>query len=110
DLAALEPPSLPDRLRAVVGDDWRSAASLVAVVAVVAAGAWLLLRPDPPRTEDVLPTAAPATGATPGPAEPAAAPTTTTTTPAGPLLAHAAGAVASPGLYAVPPGSRIADL
>jgi competence protein ComEA len=76
--------------------------ALVAAALVVALGVagWvLLLRPPAaPPVEDLLPVAS------------AAGPSATTSTTAGAVVAHAAGAVVSPGVYELPPGARVADL
>jgi competence protein ComEA len=85
-----EPPLPPlARLVAVGG--------VVVVVAVV--GAVALLRPDAPAPELSLPVAGSA-------GDPAG---TTTTAPVE-VVAHVAGAVASPGVYRLGPGARVADL
>ncbi len=98
---------LADRLRPWL--EWFGAGKLIAaavtIVAVVAGGWWLLHTPSPP-TEAGLPytttttTAAtvPVTAPPPGEA--------TTTIPAV-LVVHVAGAVAAPGVYEVPGGSRV---
>jgi competence protein ComEA len=69
---------------------------------VAAAGAWWLLREPPPPVEAALPRAAPVStaAALPGPA-PGLAPV---------LVVQAAGAVATPGVYRLPGGSRVDDL
>ena len=101
---ALPPPTEPDwreRLAGLAADfdlTPRRAAVALGVVLALGALAWWLLRPPPqPPPELTLPVAT--TGAA------AAAPTT-----AGNLVVHAAGAVATPGVYTLPTGSRIGDL
>lgn len=90
--------------------EWIGLARLVLAavsVAVVGAGAFWLLRAAPPDVATALP---PASGAASVPAatlprpsppepEPTAAP--------GPLFVHVAGAVAAPGVYQLPAGSRV---
>lgn len=104
----LPPPdlSLPEP-----GTDWRDrlagavavtparlAAAVAAVVALVAVGALVLRRPAPP-PELSLPVASSTTATAP------------TTEPAPTVLvAHAAGAVARPGVYRLDAGARVADL
>lgn len=71
-----------------------------ALVVVLAVGAWFLLRTPPgPPPETFLPMAD----------EVAASTTSTTATPTS-VIAHAAGAVAAPGVYELPAGSRVTDL
>jgi competence protein ComEA len=82
----------------------RRAAGAAALLAVLAVGAWFALRsPAGPPTEELLPVAGAA--ATVG----GARPTTPATTPST-VLAHAAGAVAHPGVYELPGGARVTDL
>jgi competence protein ComEA len=75
-------------------------------VAVVASGAFWLLRtptPDPAAGLPVAdPTGAPVTATLP---PPVTAPTSTS--PTGPVLVHVAGAVVAPGVYEVPVGARV---
>ncbi len=97
-------PFVVGRSHGVAADVWRRralwwrgdlvAAALVAVVAVVAGVWWWWPRADDPgvRVEAALPMA---TAPAPVPA---------------PVVAHAAGAVLRPGLYELPPGSRVDDL
>lgn len=75
---------------------------LVAVVAVAVVG-WSVWtgRADRAPIEATLPTA-PVSVAPPS--------DSSTSEPAGPVVAHAAGAVAAPGVYELPVGSRVADL
>jgi competence protein ComEA len=81
----------------------RVVAGLVVAVALGLVG-YVVLRPGPADLpEESLPFADPATESGPGSAE-------STTTVATTVLAHAAGAVVSPGVYSLPAGSRIADL
>ena len=88
------------------------AAALVAVVLLglgaVAAGWTLLGETELPPTEDLLPYA-PGAAAAGTDAGAAAAPAPSTTV-AAPLVVHAAGAVAVPGIHTVPPGSRVSAL
>lgn len=70
-----------------------------AAVLALAAVAWFLVRPPSgPATEALLPLAGAAAGRT------------TSTSDASPVLAHAAGAVAHPGVYRLPSGARVSDL
>jgi competence protein ComEA len=132
DLVAIEPPDRRDQvtsaLTRMVGSRFEPgrlavwAAGLVGVV-VVSALVWVLVRPDTPAVEDILPmatTTAPASASTgvPGPAGPldptqlldsTGAPASTTSLPSD-LLVHAAGAVAAPGVYELAGGARVADL
>lgn len=121
------PPDRPwsDRsrdLRLRLGLDARAAAWGVAALAGVAVAAWLL-RPAPTPLEEALPVAtteadAPAAsaaaapgGAVPegagGSVEGGSAPSTSVPTE---VVAHAAGAVAQPGVHRLPPGARVDDL
>ena len=88
DLLTQSPVASPARLAA-------GAALAVALGVVV----WLLLRsPEGPPPETFLPMADEVAASTSTSAEPAA------------LLVHAAGAVQRPGVYELPPGSRVTDL
>jgi competence protein ComEA len=69
-----------------------------AAVLALAIGGWFLLRqPTGPPPEDTM-------------ARADRAPATTMTTTAAVLVVHAAGAVARPGVYRVPPGARVIDV
>jgi competence protein ComEA len=86
------PPDRAARLRLV---------GTVAVLVVLAAGAWWLLRPPPvPATELSLPRAPAAAGSV----------RSTATTAAPSIVVHAAGAVATPGVLSLRSGARVADL
>jgi len=92
--------------------DWfglgRLTAGAVTAVAVVAGGWWLLRTPAPP-IEAGLPFATTSiAGATTTPDAPTGtAPAATATTPRTVVVVHVAGAVASPGVYELPAGSRV---
>jgi competence protein ComEA len=98
----LPPPTWRDVLDRFVPPDgarvlrWAGAAA--AVVLLAGAGWWALRPASGPPVEASLPYA------------PAAVASSSTSTTVGELLVHAAGAVASPGVHAVPLGSRVADL
>lgn len=103
DLVALEPPTwwvqVAQRVRTV---GLGRVLGGVATVAVAAVAAWTLLRPEPPRAEDVVPMAT-------APSAPTAPIDTGTTAPSR-VVVHAAGAVAEPGVYELAPGARVTDL
>ena len=87
-------------------------AAAISVLALVAGGWWLLRTPDPPVERDLpytagagTPSSATATHAS-MPAPIAAAPSTTIAT----IVVQIAGAVARPGVYAMPAGSRVHEL
>jgi competence protein ComEA len=85
----------------------RLAATALAVIAVVAGGAWLL-RGSPSRAEDQLPFATHSTSslATSASVVSAAAPTTTAATS---IVVYVAGAVAAPGVYTLSSAARVTD-
>jgi competence protein ComEA len=107
-------------------------ATAAGAVLLLAVTAWWLLRSPAPPVERSLPVArsAATTGgagsASPSPASPAGASSSSAASPAGAsasgagpplpsttavvLLVQAAGAVASPGVYRVPPGARVLDV
>jgi competence protein ComEA len=80
-------------------------AAAVVVVLAAAAALFVWLRPSAPPPELSIPMA-------PGAAAGGASPTEATAGPAaeGDVYAHAAGAVARPGVYRLAPGSRVTDL
>jgi len=85
----------------------RLTAAVVAIVAIVAGGWWLLRAPSPP-TEAGLPfaSAGPTTTVAGGTAG-VAAPVTTSTAVRSPVVVHVAGAVARPGVYELAAGARV---
>lgn len=90
-----------ERLRALLvgwpaAAQWGVAGVTLLLIGVVAA---VLLRPDPPEPESVIPMASTVTVGD-------AAPSTTV----GAVVAHAAGAVARPGVYELGAGARVRDL
>jgi competence protein ComEA len=104
-----DPAALLTWLRAWTG--WVGAGRIVTgavfVVAVVAGGWWLLRTPPPP-TEAGLPYAATSTA----PAMPDSGPQASTAMPTATaqpavIVVHVAGAVAEPGVYELPAGSRV---
>jgi competence protein ComEA len=104
------PPRSPvDRIRewVVWFGPGRLAATALAVIAVVAGGAWLL-KGSPSRAEDQLPFAAhptSSTAASPDSASPAA----TTSTVASFVVVYVAGAVVAPGVYTLGASARVTD-
>lgn len=127
----LDPPRRPRPARSPVqrARDWiewfgvaRLAAAAVSVLAVVAGATWLLRAP-PAATEALLPsatttTSGPTSGSTSadaaigsGAARPATSiPAGASATTVPPVwLVHVAGAVARPGVHALPAGSRVVD-
>ncbi len=97
------------KLRAWTG--WVGAGRIVTgavfVVALVAGGWWLLRTPPPP-TEAGLPYAATSTApATPDSGPRASTATPTATAQPAVIVVHVAGAVAEPGVYELPAGSRV---
>ncbi len=99
-------------LRRRLGLDLRLVAWGAAAVVAAIAAAWLL-RPAPAPFEEALPRATTEAGATAGAADGAvateAAGASTTSAPTE-LIAHAAGAVAHPGIYRLAPTARVDDL
>lgn len=119
-LGAFEPsafvPTLGDRLRDV-GADPRVAVALLVAVVLVAGFLWYRTGADGP-DETVLDVGTPPPGETTEGSDDIAidgAATTSTTTddaandPSVDLVVHVAGAVTSPGIVRVPPGSRVGD-
>lgn len=100
EVGAGQPWSLVDRLRLVDVRQW--AGAVAAAVALGAAGL-VFLRGAPRPPEADLPVATVV-------GERSDAGATAPTTTAGHVLVHAAGAVASPGVYRLPAGARVADL
>lgn len=103
------PPSWSERLALLTGGGSspppgvRVALGVAAAVVAVGVAGFLLLRgPSAPPPEVSLPVAG-------GPGDPSASSTTSSTAPAI-VVVHAAGAVASPGVYRLPGGSRVGDL
>jgi competence protein ComEA len=104
------PPRSPvDRVRewVVWFGPGRLAATALAVIAVVAGGAWLL-RGSPSRAEDQLPFAAHSTSST-APSPTSVSPAAPTTTVAPFIVVYVAGAVAAPGVYTLGAAARVTD-
>lgn len=100
------PPWL-DAARRRIGLDGRALAWVAAAVVAVAVGAWLL-RPAPAPVEETLPmasTSAPVAGGSSAPAS-----SSSTSSAPSEVVAHAAGAVAHPGVYTLEPTARVDDL
>jgi competence protein ComEA len=79
----------------------RLAGTVLALIATVAGG-WWLLRPSAPPTEATLPYAS-------APSTSTAAPVNPTTAVASEVVVYVAGAVATAGVYELPAGSRVVD-
>jgi competence protein ComEA len=105
-------PRLGERLRAAIDErGWtpgRLAACGAAVVVALAVG-WWLTRPPAPPVEASLPVETTGSVAPVGSADASSSSTPSSTQP-DVLVVHAAGAVARPGVYRVPAGSRITDV
>jgi competence protein ComEA len=101
--------ALLTRLRAWTGwvGSGRIVTGAVFVVAAIAGGWWLLRTPPPP-TEAGLPYAATSTiPSTPDSGPPTSTAMPTATTQPAVIVVHVAGAVAEPGVYELPAGSRV---
>jgi competence protein ComEA len=100
-------PSWRERLELIAGGEvprpWRLAGGL-AGVAALAVGGWLLLRDPAAPVESTLPRAGSSAVTT------IAGGTGRAGAPGGEVVVDASGAVAHPGLYRLPAGSRVADL
>ena len=102
-----EPPSWAERLSLLTGAPpwpsvWRAAAGAAAGLVAVVVAVVLLRGPSAPAPEVTLPMAG-------GAGDPSASSTTSSSAPAE-VVAHAAGAVAVPGVYRLPGGARVGDL
>lgn len=91
-----------------VGLDTRAWAWVAAVVIAVLAGAWLL-RPGPAPVEETLPMASASSASTGGSTTAPPEASTSSSVPTE-VVAHAAGAVVRPGVYALDPAARVDDL
>lgn len=113
DAVGLPPPTdarLPPWLEAArrrLGLDGRALAWVMAAVAAVTVGVWLL-RPAPAPVEETLPMASTSVPGAAGSAVPGSS-SSTSSVPSE-LVAHAAGAVVHPGVYALDPTARVDDL
>jgi competence protein ComEA len=107
------PLPLAERLReAIEVRGWtvgRVAAGAVAAVVALAIG-WWVTRPPAPPVEADLPVESTTVAAAGGVAPTAASASSTSSTEPTELIVHAAGAVVRPGVYRLPPGSRVADV
>ncbi|QYG93717.1 ComEA family DNA-binding protein [Iamia sp. SCSIO 61187] len=108
------PPSSDTRLppwleaaRRRLGLDGRALAWIVAAVAALAVGVWLL-RPAPAPVEETLPMASSSAPAADGASAPV--PSSSTSSVPSEVVAHAAGAVVHPGVYTLDPTARVDDL
>ncbi len=78
------------------GTGWRAFVIGCLVVGLAGGSLWWMTRQEPVPVDAALPLVEPSS-------------VTTTTAPAAPLVVHVAGAVASPGVRRLPPGSRVID-
>ena len=101
-------PSWVDAARRRMGLDARAWAWVAAVVVAVLAGAWLL-RPGPVAVEETLPMASASSVAAGGATTAPPASSSSSSLPTE-VVAHAAGAVVRPGVYALDPAARVDDL
>jgi competence protein ComEA len=100
--------ALVTRLRAWAG--WVGTGRIVAgalFVVAVFAGGWWLLRTPPPPTEAGLPFAASSTGPPGADSRPPGSVAPSTVAQPAAIVVHVAGAVARPGVYELPAGSRV---
>ena len=102
-------PPWVDAARRRMGLDGRAWAWVAAVVVAVLAGAWLL-RPGPAAVEETLPMASASSAAAAGGATTAPVAASTSSSVPTEVVAHAAGAVVRPGVYALDPTARVDDL